>query len=58
VACAVEEQRVLHPLPRQPVEPALAVVQVPERDPRDDIGVVMVSCEALTGRLRWNSMGL
>lgn len=37
---AVKQQRVVHPPPRKAIQPALAVVKVPEGDARDEIGVL------------------
>ena len=38
-AIAVEEERVVYAFPGEVVEPALAVVEVPEGDAGDDVGV-------------------
>ena len=40
LALPIEEQRVVHALPRKIVQPALAVVQIPERDAVDDVVIL------------------
>jgi hypothetical protein len=47
LAGAIEEKRVVHPFPGKVVEPTLAVVQVPEGHPRNDIGVLAEEAEEL-----------
>ena len=47
LALPIEEQRVVHALPRKIVQPALAVVQVPERHAVDDVIILAEESEQL-----------
>src|SRR5687767_6407283 len=39
-AFAIEQQRIIYAPPGESVQPALAVVQIPERDAHNDIGIL------------------
>ena len=60
MALAVEEEGVVGALPGEGVEPAVAVVEVPERDAFDDVAVVDEELEeggVLTGELGLEVVG-
>ena len=37
---AIKQQRMIHPFPGKVVQPALTIMQIPERDTLDDIAII------------------